>query len=398
MKKTAVIICIIGLLTSVFACVPAAAYETQGYIPDGADYSAKAGSATPDQEDIPEKDPFALPEKCVELDKKEELQIVRDYQKQFNNKDGKPEDYTVQCFLEMSNGMKLVYVETPGEHCYPSVCMYSNMGEYQYMYAYPYPLLYKNGTFTEIPDAYADGLIKDADLDELATVLNIVRHTPSDDSFMDRIIYTERDFDDYPNFSLPLDDAEKLKIARDFKAQYNTSGDPEDYTVLLFLNLSNGMKLVFVEEPEWCYDDVLYYSPMGDYVYTHGERQVRLYKDGVFTELSDAYKNGLIDDALLAEIDTVMHFDRIAPKTTEPEMSAPAGKPQPTEAVTKPTAAAKPATRDQATPESAKDSVAAVKNANDVIATGESGALWIALIVTLTAAVAGVYVYFKKRV
>ena len=77
MKKTAVIICIIGLM-SVFACVHAAAYETQGYIPDGADYSAKAGSATPDQEDIPEKDPFALPETRVELDKTEELQIVRD--------------------------------------------------------------------------------------------------------------------------------------------------------------------------------------------------------------------------------------------------------------------------------------------------------------------------------
>ena len=109
MKKTAVIICIIGLLMSVFACVHAAAYETQGYIPDGADYSAKAGSATPDQEDIPEKDPFALPEKCVELDKKDELQIVRDYKKQYNS-EGEPGDYTVQCFLEMSNGMKLVYV------------------------------------------------------------------------------------------------------------------------------------------------------------------------------------------------------------------------------------------------------------------------------------------------
>lgn len=207
---------------------------------------------------------------------------------------------------------------------------------------------------------------------------------------------TERDFFDYPNTSLPLDDAEKLQIAQDFKAEFNRSGDPAEYTVLLFKTLSNGMKLVFVEEPDREYAEYLAYSPMGDYVYTHGDRRVRLYQNGTFMDLFDAYCNGVIDDAIVAEMDTVMHFDRLAPETDDQKIDARAADPEPTEAATEP--AAKPAARNQATPDNTKDSVDPVNNVpvDGVIATGESGALWLAVVPVLLAAVAGIYIYNRK--
>lgn len=209
----------------------------------------------------------------------------------------------------------------------------------------------------------------------------------------DRIIpNTERDFFELPNTTLPLDDELKLQIAQDFKAQYHTSGDPEEYTVMLFQNLSNGMKLVFVTKPDRCYTEEYRYSLMGEYVYSHGSKEVLLYKDGTFTDLLDAYHNGLIDNALLAELDTVMHFDRLAPETDDRIIDARSSDPKPTEA------AANPSPRNQPTPDNTKDSVDPIDDVpvNGVIATGESGALWLVIVPVLLAAVAGIYIYNRK--
>ncbi|SCX25141.1 hypothetical protein SAMN02910436_01973 [Ruminococcaceae bacterium P7] len=209
----------------------------------------------------------------------------------------------------------------------------------------------------------------------------------------DRIIpNTERDFFELPNTTLPLDDESKLQIAQDFKAQYQTSGDPAEYTVMLFQNLSNGMKLVFVTKPDWCYTEEYRYSLMGEYVYSRGSKEVLLYKDGTFTELFDAYHNGVIGDELLAELDTVMHFDRLAPETDDQKIDARSTEPKLTEA------AAKPATRNQTTPDNTKDSAGPINDlpVNGVIATGESGALWLAIVPVLLAAVAGIYIYNRK--
>lgn len=218
-------------------------------------------------------------------------------------------------------------------------------------------------------------------------------------SIIDRIIHNPERDSAYPKTTLPLDYDEKLQIAQDFKAQYDTSGDPAEYSVTLFQNLSNGMKLVLVTNPDWIYAAYYAYSPIGEYVYSHSAKRVMLYKDGTFTDLLDAYNNGLIDNALLAELDTVMHFDRLAPEpvtvATEPSVDAvakPATTDTPAEApATEPNT--KPATKDQATPDSPKDS--RIPD-NGVVATGESGALWFAVLPVLIAAAAGVYVYRRK--
>ena len=149
------------------------------------------------------------------------------------------------------------------------------------------------------------------------------------------IIYTERPFGDYPNETIELTDEEKLIIANDYIAQFDRNvGEPDQYTVLCFKVLSNGMKLVYVKDNTIKeYNCLCAIVPLGKYVYHHGDgRSVKLYQNGVFTEFDDAYESGMINDAILDEINEVMYFDRYA----EPEPEPDPGKntPQPIQAAT----------------------------------------------------------------
>ncbi len=243
--------------------------------------------------------------------------------------------------------------------------------------------------FTCLPAMAAETAVTEASPDSAAGGLDY-----------DRIIFTDRDFYELPNDSLPLGDEERLQIAQDYKAQYETSGDPADYNVYCYLTLSNDMKLVFVTKSDWVYLEYWGYEQIGEYVYSHGQKEALLYQDGKFTTIRNAYQSGLINDLLLGEIDSVMHFDRLAPEpvTAAPEPSVdavakPATTDSPTEApTTEPVV--KPATKDQATPDSPK---ASRIPDNGVVATGESGALWFAVLPVLVAAAAGVYVYRKHN-
>lgn len=192
------------------------------------------------------------------------------------------------------------------------------------------------------------------------------------------IIYSDRAVDELPPDTIELTDEEKLKLAQDYIAQYGRSDDPENYTVLCFKTLSNGMKLVFVEPNDWEYLTLLAMETIGKYRYCHGYgRSVKLYQNGVYTEFSDAYKSGMIDDAVLDEINDVMHFDRYAEQTatTQPE--------EPTvEATTVPQT--KSATDDGATLDSTYNSGS---GENGAIATGDNVSFVIIFAVALAAAV-----------
>ena len=136
------------------------------------------------------------------------------------------------------------------------------------------------------------------------------------------IIYTERSFGDYPNETIELTDEEKLIIANDYIAQFDRNvGEPDQYTVLCFKVLSNGMKLVYVKDNTIKeYNCLCAIVPLGKYVYHHGDgRSVKLYQNGVFTEFDDAYESGMINDAILDEINEVMYFDRYAEPEPEPD-------------------------------------------------------------------------------
>lgn len=215
------------------------------------------------------------------------------------------------------------------------------------------------------------------------------------------IIYSDRALDELPPDRIEISDEEKLKPAQDYIAQYGGSDDPENYTVLCFTTLSNGMKLVFVEPKDWIYNDLLAMEPIGKYLYRHGGgRSVKLYQDGVFTEFFDAYNSGMIDDEIVEEINDVMHFDRYAEQTetTRPEpaeMTEPAANAEsvvpPAEPETKleePTVPQKKqATRDSATVDSAYSSGSGVSGA---VSTGDNMSLVIMIIAAaLAAAVIG---------
>lgn len=153
------------------------------------------------------------------------------------------------------------------------------------------------------------------------------------------IVYTERPFEDYPNETIELTDEEKLKIANDYIAQFDRNvGEPDQYTVLCFKVLSNGMKLVYVKDNTIReYNCLCAIVPLGKYVYHHGDgRSVKLYQNGVFTEFDDAYESGMINDAILDEINEVMYFDRYAEPATQSIPQPDPGKntPQPIQAAT----------------------------------------------------------------
>lgn len=140
------------------------------------------------------------------------------------------------------------------------------------------------------------------------------------------IIYTERPFVDFPNETIELTNEEKLKIANDYIAQYggmwrDSDREPDQYTVRCFKTLSNGMKLVYVKDNTIReYNCLCAIVPLGKYVYHHGDgRSVKLYQNGVFTEFNDAYESGMINDAILDEINEVMYFDRYAKPEPEPD-------------------------------------------------------------------------------
>lgn len=155
------------------------------------------------------------------------------------------------------------------------------------------------------------------------------------------IIYTERPFVDFPNETIELTNEEKLKIANDYIAQYggmwrDSDREPDQYTVRCFKTLSNGMKLVNVRDNTGDYNCLCYIMPLGKYVYLYGGgTRVNLYQNGVFTEFDDAYESGMINDAILDEINEVMYFDRYAEPTTQSEPQPDPGKiTQPIQAAT----------------------------------------------------------------
>lgn len=237
------------------------------------------------------------------------------------------------------------------------------------------------------------------------------------------IIYTERPFEDYPNETIELTDEEKLKIANDYIAQFDRNvGEPDQYTVLCFKVLSNGMKLVYVKDNTIKeYNCLCAIVPLGKYVYHHGDgRSVKLYQNGVFTEFDDAYESGMINDAILDEINEVMYFDRYADPATQSIPQPDPGKntPQPIQAATQTSVqavvttaaeadttvqattvpAAAEAALDRATPDSTPDLASAGSNSggSGTVSKGDNPApaIFIALAV---AAVAGIGIAAARK-
>ena len=232
-----------------------------------------------------------------------------------------------------------------------------------------------------------------------------------DDPFT-RLIHSDRALDELPPDRVELTDEEKLKLAQDYIAQYGSRGcrveaNAEDYTVLCFKNLSNGMKLVFVEAKDWEYNDSVGLEPLGKYAYCHGgDRTVKLYKNGVYTEIFDAYTSGKINDAMIEEINTVMHFDRLTePKKQPPTEPETTEETQPiettvevqetTEVTTAPET--KPATRDSISTHDSVSTIGTANRDNGTIATGDGAVLGIVITLTLAALITAAFVIYKKK-
>ena len=215
------------------------------------------------------------------------------------------------------------------------------------------------------------------------------------------IIYSDRALDELPPDRIELSDEEKLNLAQDYIAQYGGSDDAENYTVLCFKTLSNGMNVVFVEPKDWVHNDSFAMVSLGKYLYGYsGDRSVKLYQNGVYTEFLDAYNSGMIDDAIVEELNDVMHFDRYAEQTetTQPEpaeMTEPAANAESVVPTSEPETKAeaptvppkKQATGDSATVDSAYSSASGVSGA---VSTGDNISLVIMIIAAaLAAAVIG---------
>ena len=223
------------------------------------------------------------------------------------------------------------------------------------------------------------------------------------------IIYSDRELNELPPDRIELTDEEKLNLAQEYIAQCGGSEAPENYTVLCFKTLSNGMSVVYVQPNEGTYPTVLIMSTFGKYIYRHGGgRSVKLYQNGVYTEIYDAYINGLIDDAIIEELNEVMHFDRYAEQsaTAKPEETT-----QPVEETTKPaetttaagttaeTTTAPKTTKPLAQGDSTIDSAykgGSGSGANGTIATGDDTSLAIIIAAALSA-VSGISLFALRR-
>lgn len=226
------------------------------------------------------------------------------------------------------------------------------------------------------------------------------------------IIYSDRALDELPPDRVELTDEEKLTLVQDYLAQLGLSDAPENYTVLCFKTLSNSMSLVFVEPKDWIYNDLLAMESIGKYLYRHGDgRSVKLYQNGVYTEFSDAYKSGMIDDAVLEEINDVMHFDRYAEQTvttqpveeaTQPaeETTQPAEETTVAEETAESTTASEtePATLSPASKDTPDSSVISSGSIDGKpVATGENSAFTIVIAIALTSILAGAFAAAKMR-
>lgn len=220
------------------------------------------------------------------------------------------------------------------------------------------------------------------------------------------IIYSDRALDELPPDRVELTDEEKLTLVQDYLAQLGLSDAPENYTLLCFKTLSNSMSLVFVEPKDWIYNDLLAMESIGKYLYRHGDgRSVKLYQNGVYTEFSDAYKSGMIDDAVLEEINDyaeqtvttqpVEEATQPAEETTQPaeETTVAEETAESTTASETEPATLSPASKD--TPDSSVISSGSIDG--KPVATGENSAFTIVIAIALTSILAGAFAAAKMR-
>lgn len=116
------------------------------------------------------------------------------------------------------------------------------------------------------------------------------------------------------------DEALEQQIKEDYSAFINNDVSADKLGVQYFGTLSDGSMLVHMTGP-FSYSTVLNYIVIGKYVYmtSSSGNDIKLYKNGTFTTIIDAYQNGDLSDELLDETAEILCFAKFVNPNGEPE-------------------------------------------------------------------------------
>lgn len=162
------------------------------------------------------------------------------------------------------------------------------------------------------------------------------------------------------------DEALEQKIKEDYSAFINNDVPADKLGVQYFGTLSDGSMLVHMTGP-FSYATVSNYIAIGKYVYitSSSGNDIKLYKNGTFTTIIDAYQNGDLSDELLDETAEILCFAKfVNPNEQTNEQST-----------------VEPTT--QTSSQNVSTSDTAANNANGSIPTGDSNAVIILTVLIL---------------
>lgn len=162
------------------------------------------------------------------------------------------------------------------------------------------------------------------------------------------------------------DEALEQQIKEDYSAFINNDVSADKLGVQYFGTLSDGSMLVHMTGP-FSYSTVLNYIVIGKYVYmtSSSGNDIKLYKNGTFTTIIDAYQNGDLSDELLDETAEILCFAKFVNPNGEPETEV-TTVPETTEADVETTVEVT-----VAEPETTTDSTDVIETATESITTAE---------------------------
>ncbi len=154
---------------------------------DAGSATASADNTSDNSFDITSSYSMTVLPESKPLDKDVEAKIKDDYIKTLDTNENNitPDMITVDYYGTLSDGSMLVYAEYANQ-THPSVMAYCTLGKYIYVYGGDEDVkIYKQNSFYSIKELYDSKAINDAQLDEIAVLLNLqlmTEHPATDDS------------------------------------------------------------------------------------------------------------------------------------------------------------------------------------------------------------------------
>ena len=156
-------------------------------------------------------------------------------------------------------------------------------------------VLYKDGTFVPLHDAYEQGIVTETDIQKMYE-----RHSGKDSTTDSS--YVETNAVITPKSDLQLDEATKQQIKKDyvlFQKQHNPDNalyqnlTVDSVIIDSYHGTYNGCIALFIREKGQVFADIQIEETIAGYPFKYGSSYIMsVYKDGEFADVADAYEQG----------------------------------------------------------------------------------------------------------